>query len=119
MQHERVPIYVELRDGDGRPVRRLPDPSGGTFDAAGDFDRFVNESYIGLGQDLDLSTLGKIDPYADTEMHPDHMAALLEDIAQVLPRAKAGPELRGLLRLQVMAKACAADPDSAMVWIGD
>jgi hypothetical protein len=42
-----VPIYVELRDGEGRPIRGMPDPSGGTFDAAGDFDRFIDESYFG------------------------------------------------------------------------
>lgn len=33
-------IWVELRRSDSSPVRDVADPSGGTFDAAGDFDRF-------------------------------------------------------------------------------
>jgi hypothetical protein len=93
VQHERVPIYVELRDGDGDPVRGLPDPAGGTFDAAGDFDRFINESYSGDDDDLALPILSTVDPYANTEMRADRMAALLEDISRVVSTAKAGPEL--------------------------
>lgn len=34
-------IQVELRVADNR-VQRLPDPAGGFFDAAGDFDRLVS-----------------------------------------------------------------------------
>lgn len=48
--------------------RGAPDPSGGTFDAAGDFDRFIDESYIGRTGDWDLPTLSRVDPYAATEM---------------------------------------------------
>lgn len=119
MQDGRVPMYVELRDSDGRAARGLPDPSGGTFDAAGDFDRFFDESYFGHRKDFGLSILSEVDPYAMTDMHGDRMAALLEDIVKAIPEAKAGPELRGLLRLQVMAEACAADPNSKLVWMGD
>lgn len=116
---EQVPMYVELRDEGGRVVRGLPDPSGGTFDAAGDFDRFFDESYPGHRSDLELGTLGAVDPYATTEMGPDGMGSLLADIELALSVTKAGPERRGLLRLQVMAETCAGLPGSTMTWIGD
>jgi hypothetical protein len=112
-------MYVELRDGEGRVMRGMPDPSGGRFDAAGDFDRFFDESYAGHISDLRLGTLGKVDPYAATEMRPDRMRLLLADIELALPAAKPGPERRGLLRLKAMAETCAALPKSTMVWIGD
>ncbi|MEQ7129313.1 hypothetical protein ABN034_32940 [Actinopolymorpha sp. B11F2] len=115
----RVPMYVELRDGEARPVRGLPDPSGGTFDAAGDFDRFFDDSYYGHGVAVSLRVLSQVDRYAYTPMVADRMAGLLEDIASVLPIAKPGPEFRGLLRLQVMARVCAREPDSMLVWMGD
>lgn len=119
VQHDQVPIYVELRDGERHPIREMPDPSGGTFDAAGDFDRFINESYFGRRADWDLPTLSKVDPYANTEMNADGMAALLDDIAKVIPEANEGPELRGLLRLQVMAETFERAHGSVMVWLGD
>jgi hypothetical protein len=114
-----VPIYVELRDCDGRQLRAMPDPSGGTFDASGDFDRFIDESYFGHVTSLELSTMQSVDPYADTEMSSEVMPALLGDIAKVLPLAKEGPESRGLLRLRVMAERCATQPGSTLVWFGD
>jgi hypothetical protein len=114
-----MPMYVEIRDDEGRVIRGLPDPSGGTFDAAGDFDRFFDESYPGHRRDLHLGTLGAVDPYATTEMGPDGMCALLSDIELALSATKAGPERRGLLRLQVMAETCAELPGSTMTWIGD
>jgi hypothetical protein len=92
---------------------------GGTFDAAGDFDRFLDDSYFGQAVGVALRVLNQIDPYADTAMGAERMAGLLEDIASVLPIAKPGPEFRGLLRLQVMAQVCAREPDSVMVWMGD
>lgn len=114
-----MPIYVELRDRDGRPVRRLPDPSGGTFDAAGDFDRFVDDSYFGNPTDLRLPCLESVDPYADTEMAADVMPGLLEELLLVVPLAKDGPEKRGLLRLKVMAEHCAGREGSSLLWRGD
>ncbi|WP_353951998.1 hypothetical protein V6K52_00745 [Knoellia sp. S7-12] len=97
----------------------MPDPSGGTFDAAGDFDRFIDESSFGRDDSWDLPTLSRIDPYADTEMAVDVRTALLADIEQAIPEAKPGPELRGLLRLRVMAETCRGTHDSVMVWLGD
>jgi hypothetical protein len=112
-------MYVELRDSRGRRVRTMPDPSGGTFDAASDFDRFFDQTYVGHPERLDLPVLASVDPYADTEMQADVMEQLIADIASILPVAKAGAELRGLLRLQVMANRCANDPGSRLVWLGD
>jgi hypothetical protein len=86
-----VPIYVELRDGRGQPIRGLPDPSGGTFDVAGDFDRFVDEDSIGHRAGLELPTLKTVDPYGDTKMPTEVMGALLGDISKVLPFAKQDP----------------------------
>lgn len=58
-------IYVELRDLKGRPRTGLPDPSGGTFDAAGDFDRFIDQPPFGLVPD-GLPILESVDPFGDT-----------------------------------------------------
>lgn len=41
-----MPMCVELRAGDGRQIGQLPDPSAGTFDTTGDFDRFFDETYL-------------------------------------------------------------------------
>lgn len=114
-----MPIYVELHDRDGRPVRRLPDPSGGTFDAAGDFDRFIDTSFFGYPEDVPLACLQSVDPYADTEMASDAMPHLVRDLLLALPLAKDGSEKRGLLRLKVMAEHCAAHEGSCLLWRGD
>lgn len=112
-------MYVELRDRTGRVVRGMPDPSRGTFDAAGDFDRFFDETYPGFAADMPLSVLGEVDPYALTEMKADRMSGLLADIELALPLATPGSEHQGLLRLRAMAETCVAMPGSTMVWIGD
>jgi len=44
----------------GERVRRLPDPDGGSFDAAGDFDRLVPPT----GHAFAL--LGRVDPHGET-----------------------------------------------------
>ena len=101
-------------------MRRFPDPAArGTFDAAGDFDRFVNDSYGGYPQGVGLPILQSIDPYVDTEVHSEVMPALLNDIATALAVANDGPERRGLMRLRVMAETCASNPGSMLIWLGD
>ncbi len=98
-------MYIEARDQKGHLMRRFPDPAaGGTFDAAGDVDRFFDDSYFGYPKDLALPILQSIDPYADTEVPCEVMPALLDDIARALAVAKDGPERRGLMRLRVMAE---------------
>jgi hypothetical protein len=120
IQYVGVPVDVGLRDGRGRKVKRLADPSGGRFDAAGDFDRFINEDWPGHVGALTLPVLRTVDIYGETEMPSALMGELLAEIAKIIPHAKAGsPELRGLLRLRVMAEECARDPDSVLCWRGD
>jgi hypothetical protein len=86
----------------------MPDPTGGTFDASGDFDRFMDDAYSGYEARLTIPMKRSVDPYDNTEMPSSVMASLLEDIAIVIPVAREGYELRGLLRLRVMAEQCAA-----------
>jgi hypothetical protein len=105
-----MPIVVQLLGRDGKPLRRLPDPAGGTFDAAGDFDRLIEESTY--------PALSAIDLYAETIWHSSSMPALLADIEAALPVAKDGPERRGLLRFQVLAERC-RDDDLALAFVGD
>jgi hypothetical protein len=57
-----VAIYVELRDETGLAVTGLKDPSGGTFDAAGDFDRFLDQPTYGQVPD-GLPVLESLDPF--------------------------------------------------------
>jgi hypothetical protein len=106
-----MPILVELRGRDGTPVRGLEDPSGGTFDAAGDFDRLVEES--------SYPALASIDLNAETIWQGPSVRALLEDIDRALLAAKDGAERRGLLRLRVLAERCRDDNDLALAFIGD
>lgn len=119
MHYVLVPISVELRAANGLQVRMMPDPSGGTFDASGDFDRFIDEAFTEHDEDLDLPVMRSVDPYGDTEMKADVMPSLLRDIANAIPLATGGTELRGLLRLRVMAEQCAAHPGTSLVWLGD
>jgi hypothetical protein len=113
-----VAIYVELRDRTGRARTGLPDPCGGTFDAAGDFDRFIDQPPYGLVPD-GLPILESVDPFGDTTLSSGVMGRLIADCTRALAVAKDGPERRGLLRLRVLAEECSRDPESALVWIGD
>ena len=113
-----MPIYVELRDPTGRARIGLPDPSGGTFDAAGDFDRFIDQPPYRLVPD-GLPILESVDPFGDTKMPSMVMGRLIADCVCALRVAQDGPERRGLLRLRALAEACSGDPESALFWIGD
>ena len=116
--NRRVGIYVELRDPTGHALTGLPDPSGGTFDAAGDFDRFIDVPPYGQVSH-GLPILESVDPLDETAMPSGVMARLVADIARALPMAHDGPEKRGLLRLRVLAERCSRIPGSALVWVGD
>ena len=105
-------LVVELRDRTGKVEGRLPDPSGGTFDAAGGFERLLNAG-------LDLPVLSWIDPFADTTMSSGAMRPLLQDVDAAMTAAKDGPELRGLMRLRVLAEHCLAHEGSVLVFMGD
>jgi hypothetical protein len=111
-------IYVELRDQTGRALTGLADPSGGTFDTAGDFDRFVDHPPYGQVPD-GLPIIGSIDPFGETKLPSRVLGQLIADCTRALTVAKDGPERRGLLRLRVLAEECSRDPNSALFWIGD
>jgi hypothetical protein len=113
-----MPIVVELVSPSGAVRRQLSDPSGGTFDAAGDFDRFLDDG-LGSVRDMPLPTLRRFDPIGVSELQAEDMPALLVDVNLCLQVARAGSERRGLLRLAVLAEACAKETGSRLVCIGD
>jgi hypothetical protein len=104
-------IEVTLRRGDGQRVTGLPDPSGGTFDAAGDFDSLIESS--------DLPLLGSIDPYGETTLNARQSAALIEEVDSALDNPRPGPEARGLRRLRAMAEMCRTDASLTLCVVGD
>lgn len=106
-----MPVWVELRRADSTPVRAVEDPSGGKFDAAGDFDRFIGQRV--------LAVLAGIDPHGDNSLKPSDMTELLSDITIVLGDAKHGPETRGLLRLRDLAQLCRDQESSRPFFVGD
>lgn len=96
----------------------LPDPSGGTFDAAGDFDRFLDQPPYGQVPD-GIPVLESLDPFGETVMPSGVMARLIADCTRALTVAKRGAEHRGLLRLRNLSEECSKRPGSALHWIGD
>ena len=66
-------------------VITLADPSGGTFTAAGDFDRLLPISGKSSG------ILARVDPYRDAIVSCGDMAALASEVALLLTQAKQGP----------------------------
>jgi hypothetical protein len=104
-------IEVTLWRGDGRRLTGLPDPSGGTFDAAGDFDSLLDSS--------DLPVLGSIDPYGETTLNARHAAGLIREVDSVLDNPRGGPEARGLRRLRAMAEMCQTDQSLTLRAVGD
>ncbi len=108
-----MPIRVLLVNN-GQIVT-LPDPSGGMFDAAGDFDRLLPmENQLPVQASPKLSALARIEAYVDVEFSPNEMVAVAQDVAVLLHLAKPGPEARGLDRLRVMAEHCATMPNSVL-----
>jgi len=77
-----VPIVVELRTERGQVVRGLDDPSGGTFDASGDFDRLLPD---------DGMLLRYIDEYGDTVFNRLQMNDLIRDVDRLAARADLEP----------------------------
>ena len=106
-----VPMWIELRTERGETVRGLDDPSGGTFDAAGDFDRVLTQTG-GL--------LRYVDPYGDTVFNTIQAADLVGEVEQIMTMPDLTRiESRGLGRLKVMAERC-RDGVHLYIWfIGD
>jgi hypothetical protein len=106
-----VGIEVTLHRHDGHRVTGLADPNGGTFDAAGDFDRLIDAPHLPI--------IGGFDRYRDSTLDADHMAALIADVVTALESASPGPEVRGLRRLRAMAARVQADESLILRVLGD
>ena len=104
-------VHVELRLA-GEQIRALPDPGGGSFDAAGDFDRLLP------ADNPAFALLSSVDPHGDTCLGAAQMQPLIAEIDLLLRQARPGPERRGLMRLRTMAHRCAQD-HGVLVFIGD
>ena len=108
-----MPIRAELRDERGNAIRGLDDPSGGTFDAAGDFDRL-----LAAGSPT-CRLLHYVDPYGDTMFNSVQMSDVLDDIERLGQQELKPTERRGLDRLRAMCHRC-RDSVHLYVWfIGD
>lgn len=97
----------------GEQLVGLADPAGGTFDAAGDFDRLMPTA------DRSFPVLSRADPYGELHLHSAEMPQLLSEIERLLPTARHGPERRGLDRLRVLAEVCATMPEASIAFVGD
>jgi hypothetical protein len=98
---------------DKQPLVGLVDPAGGTFDAAGDFDGLLPvtpEAY---------PELSRIDPHGTIEFGSVGMAAIVREIERLAKVAKAGPELRGIRRLQALAVLGCGTPSAVLEVQGD
>jgi hypothetical protein len=99
---------------DGRRVTRLDDPAGGTFDAAGDFDRLLDRP------DAQLAVLGRVDIYGVTTFEKDDMGGLIDDIGRLMAAGALEPvESRGLQRLRILAQECARLGNLQVLFMGD
>lgn len=96
---------------DGRTVQ-LPDPSGGTFNAAGDFDRLLQFA-------TDLPTLSRIDEHGDVHFSSPELASLGEEMSSLLQHARLGPERHGALRLIALASHGSQQQSSVLHVAGD
>ena len=112
-------LYVTLRGGDGAEVRGIPDPFGGTFDAAGDFDELLGTGASAL--------FDAIDPYDVTTFASSEMstfAARVDALMATIPedakaRGRKGTAWRGLTRLRLMVELCGSDDRLTLHFFGD
>jgi hypothetical protein len=105
-----VQVYLHQR---GIRIVGLPDPAGGYFDAAGDFDRFLP------ADTTDFPMLAQVDPHGDLDLDQPSMPPLLHELDQLLPVARPGPEHDGLIRLRTLARYCAGHPEVTLSFTGE
>jgi hypothetical protein len=108
---------VELRTERGVVVRDIEDPSGGTFDAAGDFDRFLGGDTSPSVQSYRLFQY--VDIYGDTIFNRLQMNEVLADIELATTGNLNPSEERGLARLRTMAEMCRDSVHLYLWFIGD
>lgn len=116
-----MPIVVELRRTSGEVIRGLPDPAGGTFDAAGDFDRLLPQAPVlhRVVPDRPYALLDSIDPYGETIFGSENMVGLIADIDEACQYDLTARERRGIERLRVMATRCSESDGLIVVFLGD
>jgi hypothetical protein len=113
-----VPICCELIV-DGRAVT-VPDPAGGTFDAAGDFDRLLPmRGPLPAEPSSLLPVLSRVNPDGGVEFNSEDMAAIVEETVSLQGKAKPGPESRGLARLRALAEYGQHLPNAVLRVLGD
>lgn len=104
---------------DGRVVT-VPDPSGGSFNAAGDFDRLLPlETQLPVSISVELPTLRRIDPYGEVVFGPADMKAIASEASALRAHAKEGAEQRGIDRLRALAERGIHEPGSVLRAVGD
>jgi hypothetical protein len=97
----------------GQRVVGLPDPSGGTFDAAGDFDRLLPLSKGAY------PVLSRIDPDGVADFGPPDMAAIVREVESALALTSTDRERRGLLRMKALAVYGSLTPGALLRVTGD
>jgi hypothetical protein len=95
----------------------MEDPTGGTFDAAGDFDRLLLSETSPAVRSYRL--LRHVDPYGDTIFNRLQMDEVLADIEDATTGNPNPIEMRGLARLKVMADRCRDGTHLYLWFIGD
>jgi hypothetical protein len=108
-----VGISAVVETEGGEQVRALPDPAGGTFDAAGDFDRVLPED------DDSFPMLKLVDPDGDTVFAATQLKDLVAEIDRLGNLTLKPIERRGLERLRVMAEVCRQQPNLRLRFLGD
>ncbi|MFG2059161.1 hypothetical protein ACGFI9_34605 [Micromonospora sp. NPDC048930] len=94
-------------------IDRIADPAGGTFDAAGDFDRLLPTC------DAAYPILGRVGPHDDLDLDPATMPGLIAEIDRLLPAAHNDRERRGLQRLRTLADLCSRTNNGSLIIAGD
>jgi hypothetical protein len=106
-----MPLRVVLVDKQDQTQGAIPDPAGGLFDAAGDFDR--------LGIDESLPLWSSVDPDTDTEFTAGQAGPLLAEVDRLRALARSGAEARGLDRLAALLARCQASTGLRVRFIGN
>ena len=91
-------LVAEVQDADGRRVA-VDDPSGGTFDGAGDFDRLIP------AKSTHLPLLSSVDPYGEWLVPFDRLPELAAEVAVIRADARPAPEARDRSRTEAAVRA--------------
>ena len=94
-------------------VMSVTDPSGGTCNSAGDFDRLLPVT------DAGLPILSRIDPCGELRVPHTDLDAVSAEAGILLDRADNDLERRGLRRLRALASAGRAEPGAELLFVGD